>query len=215
MTQAPLIGALVIAAALVGCTSDGEDRLKLGLLRDSLTDWVSGEKPDITPSRALVDEAEVPLILARLPERGMQATIYPIEQNGPVTTWTATDKTTLALRGGQLIGSRGLAPDLMSAAVPTLTDLRSGAPVRRSHFYLGRDDQTERQDFSCVGRTEGAEVVEIIGVGFPTQVISESCEGDGSRFTNRYWVQADGTVRQSVQWVGPGVGFMELQRLDR
>lgn len=213
--RARLWGGIAALAILAGCSSDGEDTLKLDLLKASVAGLVSDDAPDATPSRALIDEAEVPLILARLPERDMQATIYPIEQNGPVTTWTATDKSTIALRGGQLVASRGLSPDLMSAAVPTMAELRSGAPVGRSHFYLGRDDQTARQDFTCVGRDEGAATLEIAGVTFATQVLAETCEGPSARFTNRYWLQADGTVRQSAQWVGPDVGFLELQRLDR
>ncbi|MBC7153050.1 MAG: YjbF family lipoprotein [Rhodobacteraceae bacterium] len=33
-------------------------------------------------------------------------------------------------------------------------------------------------------------------------------------FANDYWVENGGEVRQSRQWVGPTVGFLELQRLD-
>ena len=211
-----LWGALIAAISLAGCASDQGDYLQLGLLRQSLSDAFGGNSGDVTPSRALVDEADVPLILAEIDQHDVAAVIYPIEQNGSVTTWTATDKTMIALRSGQLVGSRGLAPDLMSASVPTLADLRGGRPVQRSHFYLGRDDQTERQDFTCTGSTEGAQVLTIIGLQFSTEVMAETCAGPSStRFTNRYWVQADGTVRQSVQWVGPDVGFLKLQRLDR
>lgn len=207
--------ALAAALVLSGCASDQGDYLQLGLLRQSLAGTFGGQSADITPTRALVDEAGVPLILAEVAEHDVRATIYPVGENGPVTTWMAADKTTLALRNGQLVGSRGLAPDLMSAAVPTLADLRRGTAVARSHFYLGRDDQTVRRDFTCTGQIDGRETLEIIGLRFETEVISETCEGPTARFVNRYWVQADGTVRQSRQWVGPAVGFLKLQRLDR
>lgn len=210
-----LLGAALAIFALAGCASDRGDYLQIGLLTQSLRQSLGGSATQVEPSRALVDESEVPLIKAEIPSRGSLAVIYPVGQNGPVTTWTATDRTTLALRGGQIVGSRGLAPDLMSARVPTLDALRRGGPVERSHFYLGRDDQTVRRDYTCTGQQGPAETLEIIGVRFATTVITETCTGPTDRFVNRYWVQADGTVRQSVQWAGPDVGFLKLQRLDR
>lgn len=210
-----LFGAVLAMLAVAGCASDRGDYLQVGLLTESLRQSLGGAPADISPSRALVDESDLPLIRAEVESRGASAVIYPVGQNGPVTTWMATDRTTLALRGGQLVGSRGLAPDLMSARVPTLDELRRGGQVARSHFYLGRDDQTVRRDYTCSGEPGGAETLEIIGVAFATRVITETCAGPTDSFVNRYWVQADGTLRQSVQWAGPDVGFLKLQRLDR
>lgn len=212
--KATAFAALACVAALASCASDKNEYREFSMLGQALKQKFSGTGNDFELNRAMIDEMQMPLMLANVPQHDVRATLIPIGINGPVVTWTAPDGSTLALREGVLVGSRGLSPDLMSAAVPTQALLRAGKPYTRSHYYLGHDDQTERSDFTCTGQVVGATVLEIHDLRFAVDKITETCTGPTATFTNNYWVEKIGTVRQSRQWVGPTVGFLELQRLD-
>lgn len=206
--------AVIACVALAACSSDRNNVREFSLLRTALVQKISGTGNEFELTRALIDEAQMPLMLAEVKQHDVRATLIPIGQNGPVITWSAPDGTTLSLREGILVGSRGLSPDLMSAAVPSLNDLRAGKTFTRSHYFLGHDDQTERADFTCSGQVIGQTVLEIFEHRHQVTQITESCTGPAGAFANDYWVENGGEVRQSRQWVGPTVGFLELQRLD-
>lgn len=212
--KATALAALACVAALASCASDKNEYREFSMLGQALKQKFSGTGKDFELTRPLIDEMQMPLMLAQVPQHDVRATLIPIGVNGAVVTWTAPDGSTLALREGVLVGSRGLSPDLMSAAVPTQALLRGGKPYTRSHYYLGHDDQTERRDFTCSGHAMGATVLEIHDLRFAVDKFSETCTSPTDTFINQYWVEKSGTVRQSRQWVGPTVGFLELQRLD-
>ncbi|MBC7158372.1 MAG: YjbF family lipoprotein [Rhodobacteraceae bacterium] len=213
MTRAWSIAALALLVA--GCSSGNNESLReVDRLRQVVAARVAGPQPVPQLTRARVDGAGIPLMLAELERREALASLIPVGVNGAVTTWTTGDGATLALRDGVVVASRGLAPDLMSAAVPSQADLRRGGEIVRSHYTLGLDDVTERADYSCTIAPAGGEVLEIVGRAYPTERFRESCSGDGQNFVNDYWVGRDGVMRQSRQWLGPDVGFLRLRRLD-
>lgn len=214
LAKATALAAMACVAVLASCASDKNDYREFSMLGQALKQKFSGAGNDFELNRAMIDEMQMPLMLAQVPKHDVRATLIPIGVNGAVVTWTAPDGSTLALREGVLVGSRGLSPDLMSAAVPTQALLRGGEPYTRSHYDLGHDDQTERRDFTCQGQAMGATVLEIHDLRFAVEKITETCSGPTATFTNYYWVEKNGTVRQSRQWVGPSVGFLELRRLD-
>lgn len=212
MIRARSIAALVLLVA--GCASDSEALREVARLRQTVTARMAGPQPVPQLTRAQVDGAGIPLMLADLEARDALASLIPAGVNGAVITWTTGDGTTLALRDGVVAGTRGLAPDLMSAAVPSLADLRRGGEVARRHYTLGPDDVTVRADYSCIVAPAGAEVLQIVGRAYSTERLRESCSGDGQNFVNDYWVGRDGVMRQSRQWLGQDVGFLRLRRLD-
>lgn len=213
MTRVRALLALAGLAALAACASDDDRFSELNQLRQAVTARAApGGPPQIT--RAQIDAAGVALMLATVERRDAVASLIPVGQNGAVTTWTTGDGATLALRGGMVVGTRGLAPDLMSADVPGLAALRGDARVPRTHYDLGPEDRTRRRDYLCRGRDDGPETLDIFGRSYPVSRLTETCAGPGASFTNTYWIGRDGVMRQSRQWLGPDVGFLRLQRLD-
>lgn len=214
--RAGWMGLMALALA-AGCTNDaGNDK-------QAITKQVASQifnpppkpAPVPLPTRAQLDASPGAYLLARIPVTGGDALLVVAGQNGPVRTWTTAGGTTLALRDGVLVATRGLrGADLMSAAVPSVATLRTGSGShRRSMFYLDGDDQPVRRDFVCELRNAGAETAELIERSYPVRHIVEACTGAAGAFENQYWIEASGSLRRSRQWIGPELGSVELDLL--
>ncbi|WP_212522952.1 YjbF family lipoprotein [Actibacterium sp. MT2.3-13A] len=212
---------LVLAAllGLSGCGSDpavGDNPLLLGVsaLRDGVRTRAAGDAPAPALTRAMVDQVQVPLILASLESRGVTGALVPIGQNGADTTWGTADQIAVIMRGDVVRGTRGLGEDLMSASIPGESVLRSANSVtQREYFHLDGDDQTVRRKFSCEIHEQDAAALVIVERRYQARHFEERCSGQNGGFTNEYWFLADGRMIQSRQWISPSVGFMKLQRL--
>lgn len=159
-------------------------------------------KATLTPER--MARLNRPVLLTEIPGRGA-ARMLDVARNGEVTTWQSADGLAISLRGGLVISSRGFGADLMSADVGAVrAALAAGSgTARRSHTYLDGENRTQRLDFAC----------RIAPMGGAT--LRETCTGPGDlRFENRYRRDGRGGIVQSVQWLGPGIGTMRLERID-
>lgn len=212
---------LVLAAllGLAGCGTDPavkDNPFLLGAqgLREALGKRAGDGAEARALTRAMVDQVQVPLLLATLESRGRSGTLVPIGQNGADTTWATADQVAVIMRGGVVRGTRGFGGDLMSAAIPEESTLRrSGQVFQRSYFHLDGDDQTVRRTYSCRTHQQESESLVILERRFRAQRVEERCRGENGGFSNDYWFLADGRMIQSRQWISPTVGFLKLQRL--
>lgn len=214
----------LVLAALLGLSGCGSDPvvkddpflLSLKAVREGAQRRARGEAAAPAPTRAMVDQVQVPLIWASLESRGVSGALVPIGQNGADTTWATADQIAVIMRGGVVRGTRGLGEDLMSAAIPGESLLRQGGSVtRREYFHLDGDDQTVRRKFSCEIHEQDAASLVIAEKRYQTRHFEERCSGESGEFTNDYWFLADGRMIQSRQWISQSVGFMKLQRLKQ
>ncbi|MCC6306827.1 MAG: YjbF family lipoprotein [Rhodobacteraceae bacterium] len=168
------------------------------------------------PTREQVDAADREIIFSAVPARGSGATLARIGQNGPVSTYTTADGTTLALAGGVVVGSRGLGEDLMSAAAPSAAAIAAGrGGHERTYYFLGGVDQKRELAIACTLAPGGATRVEVVGLSFPVREVTETCTGSAGTITNRYWFEPGGRIRKSRQWLSPTVGYLEIELLSR
>lgn len=162
--------------------------------------------PARTPEQMAAEALRVnaaPLIMVGFESLGRTQVMAMTGQNGAMRTYMAPSKEALILRGGMVIGTRGLGNDL-SVAEPQTEALiragRSGSASRVMRYYSG--DGLERPlNFTCT-----------TGAGPAPGVIVESCEGHGTRFQNNYMPQG-GQLPVSRQWLGPKLGYVTVQTL--
>jgi hypothetical protein len=133
---------------------------------------------------------------------------------GDIITWQTTDRTSVVLQRGMVLETRGLGDELMSARVPGAAQIAAGTgSFQRQYFYLNGTDEQVQWDYACTWEVTGNERIEIIGLAYDTRVVTETCRGAEGRITNQYWVESGGKIRQSVQWISQGVGYMKLESL--
>jgi hypothetical protein len=169
-------------------------------------------------SRAAIDRSPQPLILAELPSQNVVATLIPRDTLDSVVTWRTGRGQTLSFRDGVLVATRSLGNDLMSADVAgTQAALRGGPQQGYSRLmtYLDGQGQTLFRAMLCGMDAGQPATVNSFGVAFPTTLRIETCFTTGKRVENRYWLNADSTMRRAEQWVGPGTGPLTIEWLSR
>lgn len=177
-----------------------------------------------TEQAAPVDLDRVPLdqiakagqsvIRVKVPSRGLDTLLVVRDQKAGVTSWMTGDGNLFTFRDGLLIETRGLGYDLMSSAAPSRAAVLAGAGGHnRSYFYLAKDDQNLRRDYSCSSQDLGPAAVTLQGQSYQTRHFAERCERrEGFQITNEYWLDGD-MIRRSKQWAGPEIGMIEFQRI--
>lgn len=159
-----------------------------------------------SPAEAAAEALQVnpgPLIEAGFELLGRSQIMAMTGQNGAMRTYMTPAEEALILRGGMLVGTRGLGNDLSVAEARTESLIRTGASgsgQRVMRYYTG--DGLERPlQFACT-----------VGTGPKPGVTVEICQGHGTSFQNSYMVKG-GQIAVSRQWIGPALGYVTIQTL--
>jgi len=213
MTGFTRFSALVLAAALAGCSADVGSKLS------QLLPSVGGtQEQSIEAQKRYLKlrERSDSVLQVGVEDRGGQtAPLLRKTQIGDKSTWTTIDNVTLTLQDGVLVASRGLGRDLMSADVSqTVQRLQSGSTgmVKRFHSYLNGEGQVVIRSYVCEVGTRGPRDITISGTPRSTRLMQEKCNGAEDSFQNLYWLdRRSGKILQSRQWVGPEIGMLSLR----
>ncbi len=207
---------ITLAASLLGslaaCGND-QDTGVFGVLSQTAGQVVADRRapaqPAATPTSPQDAAAEAlrvnpgPLIQAGFESLGRTQVMAMTGQNGAMRTFMTPAEEALILRGGMLVGTRGLGNDLSVAEPATEGLIRAGAAgtgTRIMRYFAG--DGIERPlQFTCT-----------VGAGPAPGVTVENCEGHGTTFQNSYMVQG-GQIAVSRQWIGPALGYVTIQTL--
>lgn len=225
----PLMAAVagLCLLALSACGNDGNAGLLGGLPIKMLAKAALGRQaapapaptqaPDpatVAASRKMLEEAGTPLYIVQNPDLGLLAYFGQYGRNGDVETWATPDFTSISLRDGMVVATRGLGSDIMSAKAPATAEVAGGTGMtRRSYYYIDAADQTQRFDYGCILSDKGREKVTLIGKEYDLRRVDESCSGQQGSFVNSYWFEGEAKLRQSSQHLVPGIANLLLQRI--
>lgn len=178
-----------------------------------------GDEPGVPLSQSLTREqiatSPTPLILASVPATGGQALMAPLLNNGQRQTWGSNDGITVTFVNSVVVATRGLGYDLMGADTDGVfqTIAAGGGSFVRIHDVLNGLGEVERLPYACELTIVGSETVEVLERAYATTKVSEVCRGGEIAFENGYWIEADGTVRKSQQWINDNVRYLVIERL--
>lgn len=162
------------------------------------------------PAQTLAEWPE-PLIVVAVENTRSSAALGRIARNGPYETYSAAEPNHITLREGVVVATRGLGVDLMSSAPPARATIATGrGSYSRNWQMLDGLDQIRTVTMSCTLAQTGAETIVMSGRSYKTRIVSESCTGDGGKVDNLYWVDPQGVLRRSRQWLGQDAGYMLL-----
>lgn len=203
--------ALAALALLAACGNQGP-----GVIGQAVQQVVASRLPGAEPAAApaaprsdaerAAEALQVnpgPLIQVGFQELQQTQIMAMTGQNGAMRTYMNPAEEAVILRGGMIIGTRGiLGQDLAVAEPGTEGLIRAGASGTGTRVmrYLGGDGLERPLRFSCTVAPAAQGLVQ------------ESCEGHGTSFQNTYAVQG-GQISVSRQWVGPGIGYVTIATL--
>lgn len=164
--------------------------------------------------RKILEEDGSPAYAMRAPSMNYLSFLSEYGQNGAVKTWSGSNDETLGLRDGILLATRGLGADLMSASAPSLQEVQSGSGFfHRTYYWLDGGDHPVQAEFDCYFAQAGSDSINLMGKVYAARHVTESCSNQKTEFTNSYWFDGSGKLRQSEQYVSEMVGSVQLQRI--
>lgn len=202
-----------LLAGLAACGNDDRGIGALGTLAQTAGQVVAQRRaadqpaaPARSPQDAAAEALRVnpgPLIQAGFEGLDRTQVMAMTGQNGALRTYMTPAEEALILRGGMLVGTRGLGHDLSVAEPGTEGLIRAGASGSGTRImrYLSGDGLERPLQFTCT-----------VGAGPAPGVTVENCQGHGTSFQNSYMVQG-GQIAVSRQWIGPNLGYVTIQTL--
>ena len=168
-------------------------------------------------TRKKIDDAKIPVLFMEL-ENGQNGTLTLYPGQGVGETWLGADGATVTLERGIIKATRGMRGDVMgsSTSMPSWADIKDTLEYTRQVSYLSGNNQTEIKTYSCTTeRDKKRSSVTIFDVDFRVQKYSEVCTHGATKLNNVYFVDNQTVVRKSIQYHGPALGYVTIERLDR
>ncbi len=175
-----------------------------------------GQAVDLRPglTREALRPVEGTAIVVYIEEREVSALMGELIATPNGRTFVTSDGISLTFETGFLKSTRGLGGDLMGADTLAVRQaLGTTGQAVRVHDYLTGEDRIEQRRFTCTLSAPVREPVVIYEIQYQTARITESCSDERDSFTNDYWIDAQGVVRKSRQWLSPSVGYLEIERI--
>jgi hypothetical protein len=221
--------ALIVLAALAGCSSGGTDPIVGAALEELGGFWPGGGEetaaaaPAKPLTRADIEAADTAAIWARLESDPVPTLMYAVALNGGYVTYLSQFRQSVTLRGGaQITGTRGLGTDLLSAWSSRPDPLAQAIPpgswparVQRSYEFPADGPLGRVETYDCRFEFGEAREMTILEVRYRGVEVSEFCTGPAGSFENLHFADAaTGFVWRSLQWIGPEMELLDLQILE-
>lgn len=213
---------LILALGLSACSSAG-DQGNLGTILSIASQnriFSGGRGTDSDPAedarlRAALEADGQPAI--RVGAADMPASTVMVPYYAPhdgAQTWVSLAVQSVTLRDGMLTQTRGLGKDIIASQTPDAAQVaRASGEALRIYERLDGGDQVVREMYDCSFAAAGEEDIAILGRGYHTRKVVETCTGPDLRFTNLYWVESGGKIRQSAQYLAKGRAPLQIQRI--
>jgi len=167
----------------------------------------------------IVVEPDAPkAILVSVPALRLQSYAVPISLAGTVVTWQTSENASMSLDRGVVVSTRGFGDDLMGAdAGQSIAAVSGGAGdwSPRINSYMNGEYQSYFMTFECRRSGSRSDQITVGNRLVPVARITETCVNDERQIENQYWRNSNGVMLKSLQWISPGVGYMEIERVIR
>lgn len=121
--------------------------------------------------------------------------------------WVTQDRAMLITQNGRLIKTTGLADNLLQVSHVDADPLNAPGKIRDGAGWTRLMGWTEHQQVRYATarsqfRWKGDDSLKTGISTTAVRVLEETVTTDEARWTNRYWIDSDGQIRRSEQWIG-------------
>lgn len=219
-TRATLGLAVASLLTTVACSSSQPNALQTA---KSLPAMLSNKKPAppvVSPEQinALLASSNKPSSVFVIENTTAQFIMVEVERNGRMQTFGSSARQAIVLDRGKMVSTRGFGGDLMSSeegALMSKVRARSSGTVNYAQRFLTSDNRTITSVYQCNLAT-GASVPVVLGaVNSRGTVVTAKCADADVSFTNTYIVEGGGYILSGRQWMGPLIGYMNVQPIRK
>jgi hypothetical protein len=217
--------ALLLAAGLLAGCGDDPINTVVDTINTTADLLGAGSGESGNPATRLAEDAFAPATVAASPEAyrlfqinalGVTELARRLTSAGGRETFVSQSGFSAAYRDGILVATRGLiGEDIMAASAPGLTDaLAAGSgTITRQIETLDSLNQIRTATFTCTITSAGTETINLGIRSVEAARRDENCRGSAVIFDNIYWLDSDGSIIASRQYVSPTVAYLRSNRL--
>ncbi len=214
---------LALCAGLMGCGNDARVASTNDILQQSIAVLRAqlnppAPVPNAGVTRDMLDQVDASVMFIEISSTGQNAILVAEAVNRDAVTWLTANNIAVITKNGVLFGTRGFGRDLLAADTePTSNAIRSLSARRypRALKFLNGNDEIETERFFCQLENDGATVRQVLDEAYSATQFREVCQSLRRElgFQNTYWLDQQGVVRESRQWLSHDFGHIVLIRL--
>lgn len=215
---------LFLSACSSGGTSPVFNAVKGVILPDRTEDSADDAAPAAAPAaltRERITESGLAFIRANIDGDSVTNVLTATSLNGTYVTYVSGYKQSISMKASLVTATRGLGSDLLSVTdapndpIAHLTPIENWpASYDRSYRFTGDGPAGTVITVQCSLSSQPQMQITIVEVTYDVTPFIESCNGDGVSFTNIHLADDDGQIWQTRQWVGEGLGILNIEVLE-
>ena len=194
----------------VSCSSNNSLIEKVGLLKKF--NEVSKSKPIKSFNREELNYLKYPLIEIQTNGILKQALMLPISRRDNYVNYWSGSGQSITTNGSIISKTNGINIDLLSVELnknsPLLYEIEPQLwPLNgtREHSYLNHLNGIDKISFECEFIFEEKEKIVIVEIEYQLTKIIEKCKNEKRSFNNEFWVDPNGFIWKSNQWLNNDV----------
>lgn len=205
------ICAIVGLVAVAGCSNQTEPGLASQIGGRFIPALAADTESAVQPGAPSPETS----MLFQVPGMGIVGLGQIVEQSGGRTTYLGETGYSVTFEGDVMVATRGFGKDLMAADVSQVQAAiaRRGGTARRVHDYLDSRDQIVTETYDCTFELKQTEEIDLGLRKVETRVLSESCRNSRIAFENVYYIDSNGEVVASRQFVSDVIAYLRNNRL--
>ena len=134
--------------------------------------------------------------------------MLPITTRDKYRNFISGQGQTINLQGSLISKTNGININLVSVTIfdydPLFTNTNPNnwpKKIKRTYSHLSPTYSLIETEVICVNKIVKKEVIEIVEYDYDVYLIEDKCKGTDLTFKNKYWVDIEGHIWKSVQWL--------------
>ena len=197
---------MIICFLVFSCSSSSSFFDRLEIIKN--INSMSSEKTIKVFSRQELENIKYPLIEIQTNGILKQSLMLPLSQRNNYFNYSSGSGQLITMNGFIVTKTNGMNIDLLSVEVPKQSPLLNKLEPRfwplkgkRKYSFLTHLNQIENYSFSCVFKLLEKEKINIVEIDYNFIKITENCISGQNSFVNVYWVDDNGFIWKSKQWL--------------
>lgn len=198
---------IIIVVSLASCAALEKDS-NFNKLRSLYLN--QNEKPIKYFTRDILSHINNPLIEVQTNGLVRQVLMLPLSIRNGYLNYSSGANQGLTLKGSIVTKTQNFGTNMISLMINEQNQLFKKTPIEnwksnysKEYIFLMGNYQNREIKVSCIINTPTKEEIEIVQIKYEVFKVQEFCKNEKVSLTNIYWVDSNGYIWRSKQWISP------------